>query len=113
MKAAIGPGGLIFQEAVSQGINLFSKKFGGTVIQENVVCQLAFAGQWQLLDQTLAGVFRGNAALLQPPQLRRRACGHTHGEIKPILQAFFEEQGYLHNKGFPFRGGEDRPPATQ
>ena len=28
MKAAVGPRGLIFQEAISQSINLFLKKFG-------------------------------------------------------------------------------------
>ncbi len=39
----------LFQEAISQRIDLFSQKFGGSVVKENVVCQLAFSGQWQLL----------------------------------------------------------------
>ncbi len=56
-----------------------------------MVCQLAFAGQWQLLDQALAGLFRGNASLLQPPQLRRGVCGNADNGIKQILQTFFEE----------------------
>lgn len=113
MKTALGPDRLGFQEAVGQGAHLFSEKFGGTVVQENMVCQLALSGQWQLLDQALAGEFRGNAALLQPPQLRRRACGHAHGEIKPILQAFFEEQRHLDDESFALGRREHLPPARQ
>src|SRR6478609_10088141 len=64
MKAAGRPRGLVFQEAVSQGIHLFFQKLRGSVVQENMVCQLAFSSQWQLLDQALAGLFRGNSALL-------------------------------------------------
>ena len=67
MRAAMRPEGMGLQEAISQRIDLFSKKFGRSVVQENMVCQLAFSGQWQLLDQALAGLFRGNATLLQPP----------------------------------------------
>jgi len=113
MKTAGGPKGLGVQEAVSQRAYLLSQKLRGAVVQENVVCQLAFSGQWQLLDQALAGEFRGNATLLQPPQLRGGVCGHADREIKPILQALFEEQRHLHDHrpaGFP---GEKLTPTFQ
>ena len=42
-------GRILVQEAVSQRIDLLTQKVGGTVIKENVVCQLAFSGQWHLL----------------------------------------------------------------
>lgn len=101
------------REAVGQGINLFSQKFRGSIIQENIVCQLAFSGQWQLLDQALVGLFRRNAALRQPPQLSRGVCGHADDEIKPILQPFFEQQGDLGDECLACRGRKNLPPPGE
>ena len=107
MKSAFRPVGGGVQEAVSQHSDLFTEKVGGAVIQENKVCQLALSGQWHLLDQALAGKFRGDAALLQPPQLRRGVCRNADCEIKPILEALFEQQRDLHDEGLA-PGGEVR-----
>lgn len=49
IECGLRAGRSLFQEAISQRIDLFSQKFGRSVVKENVVCQLAFSGQWQLL----------------------------------------------------------------
>ena len=48
IECGLRAGRILFQEAASQDVYLFSQKVGRTVVKENVVCQLAFSGQWQL-----------------------------------------------------------------
>ena len=48
-ECGLRAGRRLVQEAISQRIYLLTQKVGGTVIQENMIRQLAFSGQWQLL----------------------------------------------------------------
>ena len=60
-------GGLVLKEAGHKEADLFGQKLEGAVVQDDKIGQLTFAGQGQLLGESLAGERGRDSALLQPP----------------------------------------------
>ena len=76
---------------------LFTQEVGRTIIQQDKIYQLYFLRQRQLHGNSGTGERRRESALLKPRKLHGGMRRDTDGEIKPILEAFFKEQGYLHH----------------
>lgn len=85
------------RECEGQAIDLGLEELGRALVPQDDIGILDLLRQWQLLGNSLPGERPRNPALLQSDKLLGWRTGHAHGEIKPILQALFEEQRHLYD----------------
>jgi hypothetical protein len=98
------------REFPDQVRDLLLEELGGSVVQQDIMGQLNFSPKGQLLGNSPLGERSCHTALLQPGQLLVGRTGDADGEIKPILQVLFEEQGHLDHPADAGVGGQALTP---
>ncbi len=100
-------------QRTDQAVDFGPEKCGGAVIPEDKISELNLLRQRQLFGHSLPGEHPRQSALLQSGELTPGSTRDAHGEIKPILQRLFKQQGRFHDPTRVGRAGERLSPERK